>query len=81
VCEPARLRQLGDREILDGVADFDFPLLTGGGRDDFLELHDALTHREVECRRLSLDDLNALLLFLIPDADHPQFGGPRRHTA
>ena len=71
---------LRDREVLDRVADFDATLFAGGRRHDFLQLHDRLRHREVERRRLAVEDADRLLLLLIADADHADFGGAGRHA-
>src|SRR6185503_1161408 len=73
--------ELRDRDVFDRVADFDAALLAGGRRHDFLQLHDRLSHHEVERRRFVVADADRLLLLLIPDANDSNLGRAGRDAA
>ncbi len=72
-----RLGELRDRDVVDRVADFRAALLARRRGHDFVELHDGVGHREVERRGLPFENANGLLLFLIADVKHAQFGRAR----
>ena len=51
------------------MPELDPPLVTGGGGDDLLELHDRAREREVDRERLPGDDGDGALLLVVADAE------------